>query len=1357
MARILRQDIYPFKNPISLNDYVIGTDSQNSNRTKNFRIGDFVGFIETVGLPNGIDKGEIVWTQDLSFLHTQLEGVIDDNTYTIPSGAITGPNADPTNSRTDIIVADAAGNVSVVQGIAAANPIEPIVLDPLTTVKISAFSVAALATQPTGIVKTLMYDEDAGTGGGEFNVVATGSGINLANTINPNTGAVSISLNGIVNTGAYVSMLPSVVQTIQSFTNIHLYLNNSIEWTNTSRIKAAFFSSGIQVSSFVSIRNGCYGLVSDILNQYQSIILPKDDFQFRGNSWDEIQFQFENLPAGVIYLDTFNILGGIENPPRFGSIKALSDMPDSYVGKAGYVAQINDSETGWNFVPFTGGGSVLVNDEDINFNLLNELQFKDRDNVNQLGYKIIRDDFDWQNIPASYGDSIWELRYEYDLGGNDVTFPTNVTLDFKGGKISNYGLITFDQTLIKFDGIYPIFDASGIFTGGGKTVGDLITPIHFGAQIMEGVTTVGAFDCTNAFNKTVQFVGSQNVNFIGNGRPSYTSPRKNPQTKVEVPGGTYFLTDSIIFRQGQVWEGNKSNTLLLFEPELKLKTGTINDYRRFKSFENFSDFALENTYADRDAMLADQVNQTNQLRQFVIDARTAQEILDGDPVYDSNFLLNLNKDLFIVDGDIDTDFNYGANVMENVRVKGFTLTGDVRYDGTGNAGNGIYTNNASQLKFEDVYISKFTRGVSVNIGDVARSAYYNKFKNVQIQYVKQALMIGEGTAVTDFEDCIFVSRAETIVRYDHLIEAYNNTTFRDCSFEGGTPTEACIYAPIGKICIIGGRDESNSLLKFGGRGVTGGVTAILPNGPTGQVPSRFGEITDVDQAPLAVDMSLDQNVLTQNINFGQGVAQEVEMLRNQNWKFGMEGWLEDGTDGYYELINDRAELMGSPNGVKVTKTLGGSYALTQPVKLNSSKTYISVWVKESADAILRLQLGVLKASDDPVTNYFKEFVPILKNGDWTLYVASVAHYYKLVPNSDPRPYLGLTSDSPISSWVIFSNLRFFTGGFSAFPSSPTDKVVKDFVLTQLPTEGFLQLGDRVRYDGSDASYPIGTDAADGVDCTFNLDTVTTTAVVATDTSFDITSTANVKIGDHLGIWADDGQMTWSTITDLVGNTVTINDGIVSVGGIGNKVYIYRLVDFGVTPTPVEPGTLVLKGYWNPNTNSLSDLTGVIGETWIVEEDGNANLGRGLGADEFNTGVIANSGNTTASFVIGGLDATSDGTGIVLRPRVLWSGLNIGSTYELEITSITLNSGANPTYSLYNGTSYERNNVNLVTELVTFVANGVNVFFALDGTGTFDVSILVTLKEVTSDSLNTYDKGDIISHDGSNYFIFSNNN
>ena len=924
-----------------------------------------------------------------------------------------------------------------------------------------------------------------------------------------------------------------------------------------------------------------------------------------------------------------------------------------------------------------GSTSIDADEEDIE-NVSNVLSFKNRNNTNGLGYKYIRTNFDFTNIPSEYNNSIWELRYDFDLGGNDITIPDNVTLYFKGGSLNNYGIISLNNTIIDFDSNYKIFDGSGTFNGQPKSVKGFITPIHFGA-IADNTT-----DCTNAFNAVSSFLGSQNVNFINQGQPSYTFPLDTQDIAIRVPSGMYLIKDSIILRAGQKWYGNRSTTILRFAP------------------------------------------------------------------------ITLGTDLIVVDGDINTDYNYTLNVMENVRFIGFTLAGDVNYNGVGNSRNAIYTNNASQLLFEDIYISKFERGISVNIGATPTAAYYNKFKNIQIQNVRQAIFTGVGTAVTDFQDCIFVARAEFLAKFKHLIEINNNTTFVNCSFEGGTPTDECIYAPIGKVTIIGGRDESNSLLRFNGRGITGGVTAIMPNGPTGNSPTRFGTVTDIDDAPLEADINEDQNVLTQNVNFGQGVAQQVNMLRNPNFILGFDNWIEDGTAGYYEFINDRANLMGATSAIKIHKTTGGQYSITSPIKLNAPKFYASVWVKKSSDAIIRAQFGILKARDNATNNYFKEFIKIIQMGDWVLYVASISHYYKDVPDDDPRPYFGLKSNSPDNSWAIFSNIKFWVGGYSIFNGSDTENVLKEFVSSTPPNSGFLKKGDRIYFDGENVSYPITELGAKGVQCSFNLETTIANNVLANDTELELDNSNNVAIGDTIGVWSNNGQMTWTKIIDLVGSTVTLDDPIISNADLGNKIYIFRLINFGESIS-LPQGLMIFKGDWNPTTNTpllSDDDTDALGNVYRVSENGTANLGLGLSSDIFNTGSAQGTGNATANYVSGGIDFTSDGTGSTILPRSRYTTLTVGAIYEIDIKSITVNSGTQPLFSFFDGTSYLRDNVSMITEKIEFTAGSSPVFFAVNGGGTFDISIQITLKEIISNFPNTYNKGDIISNDGNNYYKLS---
>lgn len=97
--------------------------------------------------------------------------------------------------------------------------------------------------------------------------------------------------------------------------------------------------------------------------------------------------------------------------------------------------------------------------EDIEENS-NVLRFKNRDsNVNgRQGYKIIRSTEDLTALPASYSDSILEIRYSFDLGSGTMSVPSGSSLLFKGGIIKNGGVVFNGGQIINDNGDSQIFD-----------------------------------------------------------------------------------------------------------------------------------------------------------------------------------------------------------------------------------------------------------------------------------------------------------------------------------------------------------------------------------------------------------------------------------------------------------------------------------------------------------------------------------------------------------------------------------------------------------------------------------------------------------------------------------------------------------------------------------------------------------------------------------------------------------------------------------------------------------------------------------------------------------------------------------
>lgn len=106
------------------------------------------------------------------------------------------------------------------------------------------------------------------------------------------------------------------------------------------------------------------------------------------------------------------------------------------------------------------GNAVPADDEDLT-SVNGALQLKDRevnsDNFQSKGYVILRKnlvqqkDGSYKNILTSdminQPNTIYEIRYDFDLNGVTINVPENCTLKFEGGSLSN-GKLLFQDTFI---------------------------------------------------------------------------------------------------------------------------------------------------------------------------------------------------------------------------------------------------------------------------------------------------------------------------------------------------------------------------------------------------------------------------------------------------------------------------------------------------------------------------------------------------------------------------------------------------------------------------------------------------------------------------------------------------------------------------------------------------------------------------------------------------------------------------------------------------------------------------------------------------------------------------------------------
>lgn len=141
---------------------------------------------------------------------------------------------------------------------------------------------------------------------------------------------------------------------------------------------------------------------------YQNITTGEPAYQFRWTGTVFAQTGASSLILGVVEGTAYDGAKGKANADEIAKLKTqVSGLPDQ---------------------------------EDITLNADNHLQLKDRDATNNgMGYKILRlpEDGVLTQDMINQANTIYEIRYDFDLNGATITIPENCTLKFNGGKFDN--------------------------------------------------------------------------------------------------------------------------------------------------------------------------------------------------------------------------------------------------------------------------------------------------------------------------------------------------------------------------------------------------------------------------------------------------------------------------------------------------------------------------------------------------------------------------------------------------------------------------------------------------------------------------------------------------------------------------------------------------------------------------------------------------------------------------------------------------------------------------------------------------------------------------------------------------------
>ena len=190
----------------------------------------------------------------------------------------------------------------------------------------------------------------------------------------------------------------------------------------------------------------------------------------------------------------------------------------------------------WNFNGESwsdSGTSIDMNDtdeEDITRNIDGKLQFKNKEYGDGMGYVILRKNksFAEQVIKEN---TIYEIRYDFDLNNQKVIIPDNCILKFNGGSISN-GIIESNNIEIKAY-LVKIFD-NIVFTGKTKDNNIFEVPWFVANESISLDSRLDAYlELQSMFNS-----GIINIHFSGT-RYYYISKTITINHVVNITGPTY--------------------------------------------------------------------------------------------------------------------------------------------------------------------------------------------------------------------------------------------------------------------------------------------------------------------------------------------------------------------------------------------------------------------------------------------------------------------------------------------------------------------------------------------------------------------------------------------------------------------------------------------------------------------------------------------------------------------------------------------------------------------------------------------------------------------------------------------------
>lgn len=248
---------------------------------------------------------------DVSTLVYTIQGTL----YSSAPDTIT-VTSDPTFPKIVVFYADDTGAVGKIDGVPSASPVKPQV-DSLTQVEVTFVTVPAGATSP-GTTIELLYNENVGTGSGEWNTSATAP-VNLSAVTDPYNGTIHIATTAAFGSNKNIIFTPSAPYLMAGGLLTFWMKAKSNMSTTTGKVLIGFFVGGSLVGNSVTIGGTpatTFGFSGSVIGTYQLVTIPISAFGGLPTNIDDLRlFTTAGPNTAEFDLDYVRILEGVATPP----------------------------------------------------------------------------------------------------------------------------------------------------------------------------------------------------------------------------------------------------------------------------------------------------------------------------------------------------------------------------------------------------------------------------------------------------------------------------------------------------------------------------------------------------------------------------------------------------------------------------------------------------------------------------------------------------------------------------------------------------------------------------------------------------------------------------------------------------------------------------------------------------------------------------------------------------------------------------------------------------------------------------------------------------------------------------------